>query len=71
MGRKEPFRLLPLSPPEMMTEVLVMKTEGSRRTEVQFRERDISELGLTFVILSLSDFRKVHEGASHTGSQRD
>lgn len=65
VGRKKPFRPLPLSPQHMMPKVLVMQMEGRRRMEAQFREREILELGLIFVILSLSDFRKMHEGASH------
>lgn len=69
VGRKEPFYLLCLSSREMTTKVLIMMMESSRRMEGQFRGRFISEQGLPFVTLSLSDFSKVHEEASHTGSQ--
>lgn len=37
------------------------------KTEVQFRGRQILETGLTSVILSLSDFRQVREGAFTLG----
>lgn len=69
VGRKEAIQAIALSPQEMMTKVWVMKMEGSGKTEVQFRGRYILEVGPTSIIW-LSDSRKVHERASHTGSQR-
>ena len=42
---------------------------ADRRMEIQSGGSSVLEAGLTFVTWLLSDFRKVHEEASHTGSR--
>lgn len=70
-GKKEASQTAALVSMRMMPSVLVMKMGGNRRVEIQCGWRYIVEVRLTFIILLSPDVRKMHEGASHKGSQRD